>query len=174
MLGGLLYQYNIQQNLILLSSLYAAPSAAPEMFAADAGERQVVFSWSPPLVTQQNGVITSYTLSCSPSLPQSPFLSGSLTVTGFSPDTAYSCSVVATNSKGSGPPANITFTTQQDCENSFSFPSYVVKYMYLSADIFFQLRLSGLLSTCSESVVSVLLIGIGSSPVFKPVISTGQ
>ena len=108
---------SIQQNLILLSSLYAAPSAAPEMFAADAGERQVVFSWSPPPVTQRNGVITSYTLSCSPSpssLPQSPSLSGSLTVTGFSPDTSYSCSVVATNSKGSGPPVNITFTTQQD------------------------------------------------------------
>ena len=96
------------------------PSAAPEGFEADVGERQVVFSWSPPPVAQRNGVITSYTLSCSPSpssLPQSPSQSGSLTVTGFSPDTSYSCSVVATNSQGSGPPANITFTTQQDCES---------------------------------------------------------
>ena len=29
---------------------------------------------------------------------------------------AYSCSVVASNSQGSGPPASISFTTQQDCE----------------------------------------------------------
>ena len=103
--------------------LSLAPSAAPLMFAADVGERQVVFSWSPPPVTQRNGVITSYTLSCSPSpssLPQSPSLSGSLTVTGFSPDTAYSCSVVATNSRGSGPPANITFTMQQDCKSNYT------------------------------------------------------
>ena len=101
-----------------------APSAAPEKFAADPGERQVVFSWSPPPVTQRNGVITSYTLSCSPSpssLPQSPSHSGPLTVTGFSPDIAYSCSVVATNSRGSGPPANVTFTMQQDCKSNYMF-----------------------------------------------------
>ena len=107
-------------HIIFAHLLSLAPSAAPEMFAADPGERQVVFSWSPPPTAHRNGVITSYTLSCSPSPsspPQSPSLSGSLTVTGFSPDTAYSCSVVATNSKGSGPPVNITFTTQQDCES---------------------------------------------------------
>ena len=111
----------------LCLSFSLAPSAAPEMFEADVGERQVVFSWSPPPVTQRNGVITSYTLSCSPSpssLPKFPSLSGSLTVTGFSPDTSYSCSVVATNSKGSGPPANITFPTQQDCKPGLSFHAY--------------------------------------------------
>ena len=89
------------------------------MFAADGGERQVVFSWSPPPVAQRNGVITSYTLSCSPSLPQSPSQAGALNVTGFSPDTAYTCSVVATNSEGSGPAATVNFTTQQDCESAF-------------------------------------------------------
>ena len=89
------------------------------MFERVAGQRQVEFSWSPPPVTQRNGVITSYTLSCSPSpssLPLSPSQSGPLNVTGFSPNTPYSCSVVATNSRGSGPPATTeTFTTQQDC-----------------------------------------------------------
>ena len=90
------------------------------MFEAVAGQRQVVFSWSPPPVTQQNGLITSYTLSCSPSpssLPQSPFQSGPLTVAGFSPDTSYSCSVVAENGLGSGPPAHTNFTTLQDCKH---------------------------------------------------------
>ena len=98
----------------------SAPSGSPEKFEAVAGQRQVVFTWSPPPVTQRNGVITNYTLSCSPSpssLPQSPSSqSVSLTVTGFSPNTLYSCSLVATNSQGSGPPSNISFTTLEDCK----------------------------------------------------------
>jgi hypothetical protein len=108
------------------------------MFGAVAGEREVEFSWSPPPPTQQNGVITSYTLSCSPSpssLPQFPSDSGPLTVAGFSPNTAYSCSVVATNSQGSGPPVTTSFTTEED-------------YVY------FQLRLSGLLDTCRDLVTT--------------------
>ena len=102
------------------SSFYlSVPSGAPEMFEAVAGQRQVNFSWYPPPVTQHNGLITSYTLFCSPSpssLPQSPSQSGPLTVAGFSPDTSYSCSVVASNSQGSGPSADTTFTTSQDCK----------------------------------------------------------
>ena len=81
-------------------------------------------SWSPPPVTQRDGVLTSYSLSCSPSpssLPQSPSQAGPLTVAGFSPDSSYSCSVVATNSQGSGPPAHTTFMTLQDCKSSGSF-----------------------------------------------------
>ena len=97
----------------------APPGGIPEMFEAVAGQRQVNFSWSPPPVTQRNGVITSYTLSCSPSpssLPQSPSQSGTLTVAGFSPDTSYTCSLVASNSYGSGPAANTSFTTLEDCK----------------------------------------------------------
>ena len=94
---------------------------------AVAGEREVVFSWSPPPVTERNGVITSYTLSCSPSpssLPQSPS-SGPLTVAGFSPHTSYSCSLVGSNTQGSGPPELTSFTTLQDCEalNDQLFPT---------------------------------------------------
>ena len=106
-------------HFMLLSST-AAPAGAPEMFVAAAGERQVTFSWSPPPVALRNGVITSYTLSCFPSLsslPQSPSQPGPLTVAGFSPDTSYSCSVVASNSQGSGPPANTSFRTLEDCES---------------------------------------------------------
>ena len=97
------------------------------MFEVVAGQRQVHFSWSPPPVTQQNGLITNYNLSCSPSpssLPQSPSQSGPLTVAGFSPDTSYSCSVVANNGVGSGPPAHITFSTQQDSKNIYSYMQY--------------------------------------------------
>ena len=105
--------------LALLFTASTAPSGAPEMFVAEVGQRKVNFSWSPPPVTQHNGLITSYTLSCSPSpssLRQSPSQSGPLTVAGFSPDTSYSCSVVPNNGLGSGPPAHTNFTTLQDCK----------------------------------------------------------
>ena len=104
----------------------SAPSGSPVGFTAVDGEREVVFSWSPPPVTERNGVITSYTLSCSPSpssLPQSPS-SGPLTVAGFSPHTSYSCSLVASNTQGSGPPAPTSFTTLQDCERFFYDPFF--------------------------------------------------
>ena len=112
-----LYKKNLELHMET-ACMYAVPAAAPEMFTAEVGQREVVFSWSPPPVTQRNGVITSYNLSFSPSpsfLPQQT-PSGPLTVTGFTPDTAYSCSVVATNSQGSGPSATTSFTTQQDCK----------------------------------------------------------
>ena len=101
-------------------SLFTAPTGSPEGFEARAGEREIVFSWSLPPVVERNGVITNYTLTCSPSpssLPQSPTQSGTLTVTGFSPNTLYSCSVAADNSRGSGPPAITSFTTLEDCEH---------------------------------------------------------
>ena len=97
------------------------PGGAPEMFEAVAGQRQVKFSWSPPPVTQLNGIIISYTLSWSPSpssLPLSTSQSGQLTVPGFSPDTSYTCSVVASNRYGSGPATNTSFTTLEDCKTT--------------------------------------------------------
>ena len=125
--------------------LYTVPAAAPEMFEAEVGQREVSFSWSPPPVTQRNGVITSYNLSCSPSpssLPhQTP--SGPLTVAGFTPDTAYSCSLVATNSQGSGPSTTTSFTTQQDCKTSVPDDCECVSPPFSALDSYFQLHLRG-------------------------------
>ena len=144
------HRFTTSSNFLSVS----APSGVPQNFSADPGEREVVFSWSAPLITQRNGVITNYTLSCSPSpssLPQSPS-SGPLTVTGLSPDTSYSCSLVASNSEGSGPPANISFTTQQDCK-PLSRPNSELS-IDIVIDMYFQIRLSGVLA-CSELIVSV-------------------
>ena len=109
------------------------PTGRPEDFSAEAAERDVTFSWSPPNATLRNGHITGYNLSCSPSpssLPQSFPESGtyrvahyspsntgacSLLASRFSPGTIYNCSVVAINSKGAGPPAAVSFTTAHDC-----------------------------------------------------------
>ena len=132
------------------------PSGAPEMFQRDVGKREVTFSWSPLPVIQHRGYLTNYTLSCSPSpssLPQSPSQSGPLTVTGFSPDTSYSCSVVANNGLGSGPPSTTTFTTLLDCMYmglSFMPTSSVC---FILTDVTFQLRFKEILSSCPEFVV---------------------
>ena len=130
------------------------------MFDAVPGEREVEFSWSPPPVTQRNGIITSYTLSCSPSpssLLHSPTSqSGPHTVAGFSPNIHYSCSLVASNTRGSGPPANTSFTTQQDCKIQLM----LVSEWYVNAfptDSFFQLRLGKVPTSCSEEIVSSFL-----------------
>ena len=134
------------------------------MFEVVFGQRQVVFSWSPPPVTQHNGLITNYTLVCFPSpssLPQSPSQSGPFTVAGFSPDTSYSCSVVANNGLGSGPPAHTTFTTLQDCELDTGLDAgfYIMMQVEKGSisfflDTLFQIYLVSLSTTCSEFVVS--------------------
>ena len=104
----------------ILIFVYTAPSAAPTSVSVSVvNSTAITIQWEMVPCIYHNGVITSYSFSCSPSpssLPQSSSQSGPLIVAGFSPNTFYSCSVVATNSHGSGPPANITFTTQQDCK----------------------------------------------------------
>ena len=141
--------------------LSIAPSGAPEMFEAVPGERRVVFSWSPPPITQQNGPLTSYTLSCSPSPPSQPLTippesRPSLTVTGLSPNTDYTCSVTADNSRGSGPSENLAFRTVDDCKFCCLFQDSIYNQVITlgCADKYFQLRLSGLLTTCPDLVVS--------------------
>ena len=75
-------------------------------------------------VTQRNGVIIHYTLSCSPSPSTLPYFASQavpVTVIGFTPDTRYICSVKAHNGLGPGPAAQETFKTQPDCKFTFSY-----------------------------------------------------
>ena len=135
---------------------------APKMFDRSAGERQVTFSWSPPLLSQQNGVTTNYTLSCSPSpssLPLTTSRAGSFTVGGFIPNTSYSCSIVAHTGLGFGPPSYISFTTLEDCKILIVL-SGLYRQIYSGTDSYFQLLLSQVHSCLNFSV---------SSPVFNTV-----
>ena len=116
----------ISMCIATITFTYLAPSGAPEMIEAVPRERVVVFSLSSPPITEQNGSLTSYTLSCSPSLPSQPLTippesRPSLTVTGLTPNTDYTCCVTADNSRGSGPPENFTFTTMEDCKICWYF-----------------------------------------------------
>ena len=119
-----IHEYTVSLTLVVIFLSISDPPGTPEMFEACAGERQVNFTWSPPL--QAIPVITYYTISCSPSpssLPQSlaaaDFLEArpiTLLIAGFFPNTSYMCSVESGNNAGVGPPANVTFTTLPDCE----------------------------------------------------------
>ena len=95
--------------------VYIAPIGIPENFRVTAGEREAVFSWSPPTVSAP---ISNYTLYCYPSPDSFPLTlptAGSHRLSGFSPATEYRCSLVANyNSTVSGVPANIDFTTLPD------------------------------------------------------------
>ena len=112
----------------------------------------MVFSWSP--ATQEiYRVVTGYTLTCSPSpssLPQSLSHTGSIRVTGFSPNTLYSCSLTANNIWGPGTPSTIAFSTKKDGK---SLHSQIDNPFYKLSDSFFQLRLQGVLP-CTEVIVS--------------------
>ena len=83
--------------------------------------RDVTFTWQLLAITERNGMITNYNLTCVNTTtaltrvyppPESDTFSYLLT--GFRPNTAYTCRVFATNSAGRGPTANLTLTTQQD------------------------------------------------------------
>lgn len=76
--------------------------------------RNITFSWSPPDEESRYGNITSYTLSCSTvegglSGPQQMFDDppvGGVVVAGFKPYTDYNCTMTASNSAGTSPPAS--------------------------------------------------------------------
>ena len=139
---------------------FAVPSGSPLMFEVLAEQRLVNFSWSPPPPSQQNGIITNYSLSCSPSpssLPLSFSQSGSYIVGGFTPDTGYTCSVVASNGLGSGPPASKQFSMQPDCEYNL-LCGFIDDSIILPTDSSFELCLSGDVSCCNLMVHLLILI----------------
>ena len=145
----------------LFSLCSSGLAGVPEEFEVEAGQRQVVFTWSPPPATQHSESITNYTLSCSPSpsfLPQPPSSqSGSLTATGFSPNTLYSCSLTANNNRGTGPPAITSFTTLEDCKRRSTLTQCLKLMCFLSlSDVLFQLHFTGIPSNCKGFVVSYL------------------
>ena len=106
---------------------FLAPTGEPQNFGITPGDdgpssRELTFFWDLPPPTQRNGVITSYTVSCSPDTETLPLVETTLpgvvglTVGGFRPFTEYMCTIVATNSQGSGPPATVTTMTNEDGE----------------------------------------------------------
>lgn len=107
--------------------------------AVSAGARSITFTWEAPQPHLQNGAILSYTILCMPTFNRqlSPVTKpGSVTWTGFSPLTLYNCSISASNSVGSGPPAHNTVTTGDDSKYTVCVH---VQGVYTMSDVHLQL-----------------------------------
>ena len=107
---------------------FSEPTGAPQSFAETNDPRNVIFTWTLPVLTDRNGNITSYNLTCvSTTVGREAFLtrvyqpveSDRYSLPGFRPFTMHQCSVYAINSAGRGPEANRTFTTLPDGELLF-------------------------------------------------------
>ena len=93
-----------------------APDGPPLEFAIDVIGTTLDFSWQPPAEELRNGLIMSYSLSCSVdgeqifSLVLEPVLG--ITLDDFRLSTMYVCSLFASTSGGAGPSANASATTE--------------------------------------------------------------
>ena len=108
----------LQNNLPHVFYSPIVPSGPPQHFQVNiTGSRTVELSWSAPIEEDQNGVITSYYLSCEPELNGLPAVlenPGSYPFTGLTPATEYNCIVYASTAVGDGPSMVTSFTTLED------------------------------------------------------------
>ncbi|XP_077550101.1 protein sidekick-1-like [Haemaphysalis longicornis] len=93
------------------------PEAPPRLDAPQVGDRWALVSWREPDCRLANGVITGYRLVRSstadwePSAVSTEVATNNVTMNDLTPFTEYTVTVSAKNSVGTGPGANVTFTT---------------------------------------------------------------
>ena len=88
----------------------------------------MTFSWTPPNAAQRNGVITGYSLSCTPLTAEGDITmqytqDGTFTLGGFTPSTTYNCSIFAINHQGNGQVASMIIITLETCKLPCHFAS---------------------------------------------------
>ena len=93
----------------ILSTILTVPSGSPLNFSTEAtAPRSLYFSWEPPLLEQQNGVIIGYTVNIVSDDNMmfqlySEQHATNLSATIFKPYTVYRCAVAAITMPGTGP-----------------------------------------------------------------------
>ena len=106
-------------EIILYSSVTSSvPSGPPQNFTISVTSRSIAFSWSPPLLSQRNGDITGYNLTCTVGgvTNSARFIVTSLTLP-VEPFTNYSCTVSAATVVGDGLPTSaINGVTHEESE----------------------------------------------------------
>lgn len=119
----LIMRESIYWELVAMSfSIPLVPSGFPQSFMETVqSSSSVTLSWMPPLLDEQNGVLTGYTLNITETgsgvttqrtLPSSQT---SITVTSLLPFTTYSYAISASTSVGPGPfNTLLTVTTPED------------------------------------------------------------
>ncbi|XP_043089451.1 interleukin-6 receptor subunit beta [Puntigrus tetrazona] len=103
-----------------------APSAAPQLWrliqpAEEAGRRKLTLLWKPVPWPEVNGVVLSYSASCRGDLNSSQWTCGSVNASRRScvltiSDDPCNCSLTATNSAGTSPPAHISIPAHTHAE----------------------------------------------------------
>ena len=107
---------------IIYFTIILVPRGYPQALTGEAGSsRSTLLSWQPPIESEQNGVITSYTITLTDSRSSQviqrtvPSSQTSLTVDSLLPFTTYSCSIAASTSVGLGPFSTfLSITTLED------------------------------------------------------------
>ena len=95
--------------IIFLPGLVPVPSGSPLNFSTEATTPRTVFSWEPPLLEQQNGVILGYIVNIVSDDKKMMFQlysnqhETSLSASIFEPYTVYRCPVAAFTTPGAGP-----------------------------------------------------------------------
>ena len=112
----------------------SAPSGPPQNFTTSIGSRYLTLSWSPPLPSQQNGVIINYVLNCSSGgsiINSTRTSSTSLTITGLEPFTNYTCSVSASTIEGNGPTTVRSVVTKPGNNNQTVYYYKVIVIIFI-------------------------------------------
>ena len=104
------------------------PSGPPLDIVAEVNSSRVILlQWSPPLPTEQNGIIIGYKVNVTPIVGEEKFsyetMDNDLYVLGLTPHTTYECIIAARTSVGTGPFSEIV--TVQTSEEGSSFPSII-------------------------------------------------
>ena len=151
----------------LHSLSFLAPSGPPLMFRASPQSRTVTFSWRPVDEQQQNGLITNYTITCTPPITINIPVNTNMDLftvihQGFTPVTQYSCSIIAMTVVGSGPSATLAFTTMDD-DGKVKFLYTNKKFYHLNVVQCYTLA-SCFLTLIKNSFVEILFFLLSSLP----------
>jgi predicted outer membrane repeat protein len=103
-------------------SVNAVVPGAPVIGAGAPGNGQATISFTPP-ASNGGAAITSYRATCNPGGFNATGAGSPITVTGLTNGTAYTCSVTATNSVGTGAASATVSVTPSAVVTTFSGPS---------------------------------------------------
>ena len=104
---------------VFLQHTFPVPSGPPQNFTILVTSRNITLFWSPPLLSQRNGDIISYNLSCNISGATSSVRRNITSIEiPVEPFTSYSCAVSAATVVGDGPAtAVISGVTDEESEH---------------------------------------------------------
>ena len=94
---------------------YLVPSGPPQNLTISVTSNTAVLFWSPPLLSQRNGIITTYFVVCVIGNVTKKNRNSSFTYEiTLEPFTSYNCSVSASTTIGDGPSAFISGISDED------------------------------------------------------------